>query len=195
MPAITPPGRPAQPDERRLVYLGFLTKPQGIRGGIRMLPEFDDIDDFEQLKTDRLFIKPAPQASLRPAGKPAWREITLSEFQPHQRFVIVLIEEAPDMNSAELLRNHEVYVYEEEMWDLPEGRYYTWQLAGLDLFDSATGQVAGKVIELRPGFQDYLVVKGPIGEFLVPYVPEIIEKVELDTGRVIARLPEGLAEI
>jgi len=100
------------------------------------------------------------------------------------------------MNSAELLRGAEVYVYEDELWDLPEGRFYTFQLVGLEVFDQATNEVVGIVESIRPGVQDYLVVKTPAGgEFLVPYVPEIVTGVDLATRRITADLPEGLTEV
>lgn len=191
--------RPARPDEKRLVYLGLLTKPQGIRGAIRLLPEFDDADDFENLKTDRFFLKPSPNATglaARAGAKTTdWKEITLSEFQTHQRFLLFHIDGIDSIDAAEPLRNHEVYVYEEELWDLPEGKYYGFQLEGLELFDLTTVQVAGKVKELRPGYQDFLVIKAEAGEFLVPYVPDIVKKVSLTEGRIEAELPEGIAEI
>ena len=189
------PGRPARPDEDRLVYLGMLTKPQGIRGGIRLFPEFDSIEDFEDLKTQRLFLRPAPQAGLRPKPAGAFREIDLAEYEEHQRFLVLFFEGIPDATAVEPLRNQEVYVYEDEMWDLPEGKFYSYQLAGLTLIDQVTGEPAGTVKELRPGVQDYLVVTSPTGEFLVPYVPEIVEKVDLAEQRIYARLPEGITEI
>lgn len=199
MPVPPLPGQPAQPDVEKLVYLGMLTKPHGVRGGIRMHPEFDDLDDFEFLKTSRLFIKAAPEtAGLRAqaSGKTGqYRQLELSEFQPHQRSIILYLDGISDMTAAEALRGYEVFVYEDELWDLPEGKYYTWQLVGLSLFDETTGASAGTVTELRPGVQDYLVVKGEAGEFLVPYVPEIVKSVNLEEGRIVAELPPGLTEI
>jgi 16S rRNA processing protein RimM len=193
------PGRPARPDEDRLVFIGTLSRTQGIQGGIRLMPEFDDLDDFEDLKTERLFIKPVLEtAGLRAKATGAaiqFREITIREFQAQHRFLVLFFEEAPDMTTAEFLRGHEVYVYEDELWDLPEGKYYAWQLAGLELFDLTTNQAAGTVIELKPGVQDYLVVNGPERQFLVPYVPEIIKSVDLQKKQITAALPEGIAEI
>jgi len=199
LPVPPLPGQPAQPDVEKLVYLGTLTKPQGVRGGIRMHPEFDDLDDFEFLKTTRLFLKPATEAAglrAQASGKAGqYRQVELLEFQPHQRVLILYLEDFPDMTAADTLRGYEVYVYENELWDLPEGKYYTWQLVGLSLFDESTGTSAGTVTELRPGVQDYLVVKGDGPEFLVPYVPEIVKSVRLEEGRIVAELPPGLTEI
>jgi len=188
-----------RPDEDRLIYLGVLTKPHALQGGIRMLPEFDDTDDFENLKTDRVFLKSVtPPNSLRGKVTGAtgeYRELILKGFTPHQQYLILFFEEATDMNAAELLRSHEVYVYEDEMWDLPEGKYYAYQLAGLELFDLITEQIAGTVKELRPGVQDYLVVDSSQGEFLVPYVPEIVVGVDMAAKRINAKLPLGINEI
>jgi len=65
------------------VLLGVISKPQGLKGAVRMRPEFDDPDDFEQLKTDRLFLKEPQQQSLRPRNS-GWYELTLDEFSEHQ---------------------------------------------------------------------------------------------------------------
>lgn len=189
------PGRPARPDEDRLVLLGYITKPQGIKGGLRLMAQFDDPEDFENLKTDRIFLKPDPStAGLRPRAL-VYSEVKLVEFDIHHRFLVVYFEEAPDINAAEAFRGLEAYVYEDELWDLPEGRYYGFQLEGLELFDTAKNGVVGTVKGMRPGIQDYLVIKGLEREFLIPYVPEIVTGVDLKARRITANLPEGIEEI
>lgn len=195
MDKATLPGRPAQPDEQRLVLLGVISKPQGIKGGLRLVPQFDDWNDFENLKTDRIFLKQDPVgAGLRP-HKALYSQVKLTEFLMHQRFLVVFFEEAPDINAAEGFRSMLAYVYEEELWDLPAGKYYGFQLEGLEVYDGAVEQVVGKVKQLRSGVQDYLVVAGEKGEFLAPYVPEIVKKVDLEAGRIWTILPPGLDEI
>lgn len=189
------PGTPARPDEERLVLLGLISKPHGLKGGLRMRPEFDDPDDFENLKTDRLFIKVGQSSSsLRPQAA-SYYEVTLEEFQEHQRNFILYFEGITDMTTAEMLRSTEVYVYEDELWDLTDGRFYTFQLVGLELYDSATDAVVGTVKSVRAGVQDYLVVRAGNKEFLVPYVPEIVSAVDLETKRITAKLPEGIMDI
>ncbi len=189
------PGTPAKPDEARLVLLGIITKPQGIKGGLRLMAQFDNPDDFENLKTDRIFLKPDPStAGLRPRPS-AYSQVTLTEFDIHHRFLVVYFEEAPDINRAEAFRNLQAYVYEEELWDLPEGRYYGFQLEGLELFDTNKNAVVGKVKAMRAGVQDYLIITGLEREFLIPYVPEIVTGVDLNQGRITAQLPEGIEEV
>lgn len=159
------------------------------------MPQFDDPDDFENLKTDRLFLKPVVSTGgLRPRNA-EFREATLKEFDDHHRFLVLFFEDISDITGAEAFRNMEVYVYEEELWDLPEGRYYGFQLTGLELLNSETDKVVGTVKELRSGVQDYLVVQGDNSEFLVPYVPEIVISVDLEQKRITAALPPGLDEM
>ncbi len=189
------PGTPARPDENRLVLIGIITKPQGIKGGLRLMAQFDDPDDFENLKTDRIFLKPDPStAGLRPKAA-AYSQVTLKEFDIHHRFLVVFFEEAPDVDAAEAFRNLQAYVYEDELWDLPEGRYYGFQLEGLELFDTVKNAVVGTVKAMRPGVQDYLIITGIEREFLIPYVPEIVTGVDLKQRRITARLPEGIEEV
>ena len=88
--------------------LGTISKPQGLQGGVRMWPEFDDREKFELLKTDRLFLKTggsiAPVSGLKP--KPvAFYELTLEEFSEHQRFLVLFFEGVKDADAAETLRS------------------------------------------------------------------------------------------
>lgn len=193
------PGKPLTPEEDRLVFLGTLSKPQGLKGGVRLWPEFDDQDAFEDLKTDRLVLKfGASKTALRP--KPIqFVELTLDQFSIHQRFLVLFFEGITTPEAAETLRDAEVYVYEEDLWDLPEGHFYAYQLAGLPVYDElADGALVGTVVQLRPGVQDYLEIQPPAPEvkpFLIPYVPEIVTKVDLEAQKITARLPEGIAEL
>lgn len=189
------PGAPARPDEDRLIFLGTITKPQGLKGGVRLWAEFDNPEDFELLKTERFFLKAGkPAPGLRPQPT-QYFEITLNEFSEHQRFLVLFFEGVTDPDAAERLRGAEVFVYEDEMWDLPEGQFYTYQLVGLEVFDENTGEIAGAVKEVRPGVQDYLVVSGSGKSFLLPKVPEIVSKIDLEAKRITARIPEGLADL
>ena len=189
------PGSPAQPDEKRLVLLGVITRPQGIKGGLRLLPQFDDWDDFENLKTSRIFLKPDPSSAGLIPRKVEYRQANLKEFAIHQKFLVLFFEEAPDMDTAEAFRGLLAYVYEEELWDLPEGRYYGFQLEGLEVFDTEKQSIVGTVKALRPGVHDYLVVAGPAREFLVPHVPEMVKEIDLNSRRITVQLPAGLDEI
>lgn len=189
------PGKPARPDEDRLILLGTISKPQGLKGGLRLWAEFDNPEDFELLKTERFFLKIGKSApGLRPQST-QYFELTLNEFSEHQRFLVLFFEGVTDVDTAERLRGAEVFVYEDEMWDLPEGQYYTYQLVGLEVFDENAGQIAGTVKEVRPGVQDYLVVSSAGKQFLVPNVPEIVSKIDLEAKRITARIPEGLADL
>src|SRR5687768_12382298 len=97
-----------------LILIGRITKPQGHRGAVRMLPEFEPLDVFEGLKTNELQLRPT-QRSVAGAVP---QVVHVEGYFFHGQFVILELEKAPDMNAAERLREMEVYVPRKELWDL-----------------------------------------------------------------------------
>jgi 16S rRNA processing protein RimM len=91
-------------------------------------------------------------------------------------------------------RGRYVFLPEQSLDELPEGYYYEHHLAGLQC-RSEDGRVFGDVVGIEPGeAQTRLVVRRGQREFLVPYVPEIVGKVDLDGGFIILDPPPGLLD-
>lgn len=184
--------RPALPSRSDLVLLGKLTRTQGHRGALRLLPEFAPLDRIERLKTKELF--------LEQAGKPGspLQAVHLSDFSYHQQHVIVTFDEIPDMTAAEGIRGAMVYVREDQLWDLDEGEFFTHDIVGFTIVDDATAKAIGNVRRVEPGAgHDFLVVKHAerSGEFLVPLVKEIVHRVDKAERQIRVSLPEGLDEL
>jgi len=76
---------------------------------------------------------------------------------------------------------------------LPEGVYYRWQILGLAVVE-LEGQHLGTVAEiLETGANDvYIVRKNDPRELLLPAIESVILKVDLEQGRLLVRVPEGL---
>ena len=74
---------------------------------------------------------------------------------------------------------------------LPPGRYYYYQLFGLEVVDAA-GVVLGRVEAiLETGSNDvYCVGKGR-EEILIPAVPDFVAKVDLATKRILLAVPRS----
>ena len=101
-----------------------------------------------------------------------------------------------DAAAAERLRGRTVLAPEEEVPELPEGRYYLARLLGLDVFEE-DGTGVGRVEDvMEAGGNEVLVVVDETGdEILVPLVREIVLEVDENEGRVTVRLPRGLREL
>ena len=65
---------------------------------------------------------------------------------------------------------------------------------GFRVEDAAFGDL-GEIVEvLENAFQATLVVEGPHGEVMIPFVDEFIEDIDEEAGIVFTRIPSGLVE-
>ena len=67
-------------------------------------------------------------------------------------------------------------------------------LGDFTVVDEQLGEL-GQVVDVAgSAYQDILVVEGPLGEVMVPFVDEFILSVDADAGVVRTRIPPGLVE-
>ena len=98
-----------------------------------------------------------------------------------------------DRSHAETLHGLLLTVPREYVESLPEGSYYHFQLLDLRVYNRE-GEYLGKIKEiLSTGSNDVYVV-GVEGrrDLLVPALEDVVREVDLDEGRMVVLLPEGL---
>jgi len=77
---------------------------------------------------------------------------------------------------------------------LEEGRYYHFQLLGLEVF-SHDGAWLGRVAEiLETGSNDVYVVRGEAREVLIPAIADAIATIDIERGRIDLKALSGLLE-
>ena len=75
---------------------------------------------------------------------------------------------------------------------LEEGEYFHYQLIGMQVF-AADGEELGRIQEiLETGSNDVYIVRGNSGEVLIPATAQVIRQVEVELGRMVVDLPDGL---
>lgn len=165
-----------------LVSIGQVTAPHGVRGEVRVLPLTDFPQRFREVK--RLFVK-------RPDAAAEERRVERARL--HKQFVIVKLEGIDTRDQAETLRRALLQVAPEEVYPLPEGYYYVFQIVGLRVFDE-DGRELGVVDDvLFTGANDVYVVKTTDGrEMLLPAVDEVVRRIDVAGGRMEVRLLPGL---
>ncbi|MGI8908231.1 MAG: ribosome maturation factor RimM [Candidatus Sumerlaeaceae bacterium] len=178
-----------QPDD--LILIGRITKPQGNRGAVRMLPEFEPLEHFEGLKTSELLLRPTARSPLGAAEQ----QVHVEGYFLHGQFVILELEEAPDMNAAERLREMEVYVPRAQLWDLEPGHFLAHELEGFEVKDRDS--VVGTVKGIHPGSgHDFIIVRTAANrEFLIPFAKTVVKEVDTNTRTIHVEMPPGLDEL
>jgi 16S rRNA processing protein RimM len=165
-----------------LVTVGLIAKVHGIAGEVVIHPLTDDAGRFEVGAT---VLLEAPGIAASP------RRILGSRM--HQQRYLLQLEGVPDRNAAEALRGGRLCVRETDLPALPPGQVWLHDLPGMAV-TSEEGEMLGAVHQVLETGEDrrLLVVRGPRGEFLVPFIEQFVISIDRDARRITIRLLEGL---
>jgi 16S rRNA processing protein RimM len=165
-----------------LVTVGLIAKVHGIGGEVVIHPLTDDPDRFAAGAT---VLLEAPGQAATP------RRILGSRM--HQQRYLLLLEGVPDRTAAEALRGGRLCVREADLPALPPGQVWIHDVPGMAVA-SEQGEELGTVHQLLETGEErrVLVVRGPRGEFLVPFIEQFVLAIDRDARRITIRLLEGL---
>jgi 16S rRNA processing protein RimM len=167
-----------------LVTIGKILTTQGNKGEVKVQP-YTDFPERFQVGDDVFLDREGQIASYR-----------IVSVRYHQRWVILGFEGVDDMSAAEKLRGTEIKVSPDQVYPLPEGHYYVFQLVGLPVF-SEEGQYLGDLTNVLPtgGNDVYQVVHPQTNrEILVPAIKECVKSIDLEQKRITVELLPGLID-
>jgi 16S rRNA processing protein RimM len=165
------------------IIIGKIVGVQGIKGEVRVFPFTDDMDRFERLGQITL-VKGLETQQMR---------IESSRIQ--KNVVILTLEEIADRNQAEALKGWEIAIEPEDLEQLPEGRYYIFQLVGLTVFTMEHQELGILTDVLQTGANDVYVVKTAEGkELLLPALKSVVKKIDLQTKEMLVDPLPGLLD-
>jgi 16S rRNA processing protein RimM len=172
-----PGGRTIDVDD--LVEIGRVSKPWGVRGEVKVRLTTDIPDRFQGLEG----------VWIHENGKKiAWYRI--EQVKRLKLAVALKLEGIESPEEAELLRNREVAVPENERAELNEGEFFIYDLIGLEVVDR-DGRRLGELTKVYQGSaQDVFEITTPDGARLVPVVSTWVTAIEPEQGRVVLTLPE-----
>ncbi|MGH7388787.1 MAG: ribosome maturation factor RimM [Candidatus Rokuibacteriota bacterium] len=172
-------------DTERLVAIGEIVRPHGLRGELRVTPLTDDPARFERV-TACVLWDPS-----RDARRPA--RVLAARRQGGN--VLLALEGCASVDAAARLVGQLVAVPESEALPPGPGRFYPWQLAGCRVV-TEDGQPVGTVTRVETGpAHDLWVVTDGVREHLIPAVAEIVVDLDLGQRRVVIRPPDGLLDL
>jgi 16S rRNA processing protein RimM len=119
---------------------------------------------------------------LKAPGKDSavWEEFELEEFAVNTKGVFAKLKGCDDRTVAEKLVKHDIGIPRDALESTGEGEIFWFDLIGCEVVNGA-GAVFGKVDTLmETGANDVLVVKQGAEEMLIPFIDEVIVKVDRD---------------
>ena len=122
--------------------------------------------------------------------------LTVKSGRPFKQFWLVTFEEIDDIEQAEKLKGKVLVVSQENQQELPAGSYYYRDIIGCQVIDNGNKEVIGKITDIEaPGANDIWLVKEKNGnEFWLPYIKDVVKKIDIENQKIYVELMEGLRD-
>ncbi len=170
--------------EPRYLVVGQVIGAHGLRGELKVRLLTDDPHRFAQLK--RVFV------GLEDEDPVAW---ILQSYRIHKNYALLQLEGCDDRTTVQTLTGLLIQVPREEAIPLEEDEYFEHQILGLSVW-TVDGSHLGTVDEIiYTGAHEVYVIQDSGAaqrEILIPAIRDVVLEVDLDAGRLIVELPEGL---
>ena len=147
--------------------IGFITKPQGIKGEFRARIDGISKDDLKELKEITI-------------NKQIY---TIEKLTFREGFVIFNVKELTDCNEVEILRNMPIYA--EVNHELEDDEVLIKDIIGFDIVLN-NGEKLGQLLSIEDyGASEIYVVKNDKNEIMFPNARGVIESFEMDKKQII----------
>jgi 16S rRNA processing protein RimM len=188
------------------VIVGRIGRPHGIRGEVVIGVRTDE-PDLRFAVGSRLDLERSATAggggaadgtqSERTGQDPGTEQLTVASARWHSGQLLVLFAGITDRTAAGELTGGWLGVDTSQLPEVgdPE-EFRDHELIGLSV-RTTSGDPVGEVTDVLHYGQDLLVVRRPghpVGEFLVPFVKEIVPEVDIRAGVVVIDPPRGLLD-
>jgi len=128
--------------------------------------------------------------AVPPSGKNF--SVKIVAARPFGARLLVRFEGVATRTDAEALHGIELTIPQSEVAPLPEGRFYRFEVVGLEVRTRA-GERLGTVTDVfATGSNDVYVVRGPRGEILLPGLADVILEIDVAKGMMTVAPPAGL---
>jgi 16S rRNA processing protein RimM len=178
-------GAAVREDLPETVAVGRVLRPHGVRGEVAVEVLSDVPARFK--KGSRLMgvREGAPSTQAVP--------LTVAASRVHKEGALVRFEGYEDRDRAGELRGLDLEIPRAEVPRARRGTYYQFELLGCLCRDRGTE--LGRVVEvIEDGGGVMLIVEGEGRRVPVPFVKELLKKVDVARGLIDLELPEGLLE-
>ena len=117
----------------------------------------------------------------------------VKKYRLHKGFLLLQLEANEDINLVEKYKDMFIYKASEDIKPLKDGNYYFSDLRDLDVY--VDNELVGKVLYVEEGIRNNnlrILKNSDNKQYLVPFIQQFIEKVDLDNKRIDVIKMDGL---
>ncbi len=160
------------------IVVGRVVAPWGVKGEMKVEVMTDFPDRF------------SPEEEVYIAGSPVIIEMS----RWHKGMVILKLAKIDSIEAVEKIRGQFMEVPRGKVRPLSENEYYQFQFIGLEVW-TTDGEFLGSITKILPtGSNDVYVVRSGDREVLIPAIDDVVKSVELEQGRIVIEVIEGLLQ-
>lgn len=112
--------------------------------------------------------------------------------RPHKGRWLVKLRGVDTPEQAARLRGHTLEAPRDSAPALPADTYYVYQLIGLRVLTTAGEAIGALADVMTTGSNDVYLVRGPLGEILVPAIESVVQAVDLNARTLTVEPIPGL---
>lgn len=178
-------------DASEWIEIGKIVGVQGLKGEVRLYPDSDFPERFEQ---------PGKRWLLRPGTTtPESIELISGRYLNGKGLYVLKLKGIDDRDQAEALRDSKLVVPESDRPSLEDDEFHVLDLLDLAVFDQVSQEHIGTVANVIAAGNDLLEVtlnepRGKTSTVLIPFVKAIVPVVDLEQRRIEITPPSGLIE-
>ena len=162
------------------IYIGKIVSTHGIKGEIKIISDFDFKD--KAFVIDKKIYLGSEKC-----------EFIIKSYRKHKNYDMITLEGYNDINLVLPFMKENVYIKNDELV-LDDGQYLDSSLIGLDIY--CDEEYLGKIPEIFLPSPNRKVIRfNKDGKnYLVPYVPNFVKKIDLSSNKVLLYNMEGVLE-
>ena len=165
----------------QLLQVGVISSTHGVRGEVKVFPTTDDMKRFKKLK----------QVILDTGREHRTLEIEGVKF--FKQFAILKFKGIDSINDIEKYQGRSLLVDRANAVKLKKDEYFIADMIGMTVYTEDGEELGNLKDVLETGANDvYIIDSLKHGEVLVPAIKQCILDVDIEQGKMVVHLLEGL---
>ncbi len=158
--------------------IGFITKPHGINGELKVIPLTDDKERYKKLTNVYLL------------NENNYKPVKIQSIKKTNDSIIIKFENYNSKEEAEKLRNIYIFIDRNDGVPLADGEYYTQDLVDCSIYykDKLFGKIKDIINE---GSCDIFIIKYINKEIFYPFINDYIDDIDIKNKKININYIEG----
>lgn len=165
----------------KLLQVGIISSTHGVRGEVKVFPTTDDVKRFKKLK-NVILDTGREQLPLEVESVKFFKQFAILKFKGYD-----------NINDIEKYKGKSLLVNRENAVKLRKDEYFIADMIGLAVFTEDGKEFGVMKDVLETGANDvYIIDSKEHGEVLIPAIKQCILDVDIEAGKMVVHLLEGL---